>query len=204
VTAFDEYINDPNKPVPYTNGIATGMTRGHMVEDQQFAARRTDVLAYETDTLRSDITVAGPVTANLNVSTTGTDADFVVKLIDVYPDNTPDNEPDPENVRMEGFQQLARGELFRGKYRNSYSNPEPFIPGQVTKIEYRLPDIFHTFRKGHRIMVQVQSTWFPLVDRNPQRFVDIYHAKPGDFSKATQRVYRTKDAPSFIILNRMD
>jgi hypothetical protein len=202
--SFDEYISDPNKPVPYIGEIAMGMTREHMVEDQRFASRRTDVLTYATDELKRDITIAGPITPSLNVSTTGTDSDFVVKLIDVYPDDTPDNEPNPENAKMGGFEQLVRGELFRGKFRNSYSNPEPFIPGKITRIEYQMPDIFHTFLKGHKIMVQVQSSWFPLVDRNPQQFEDIYKAKPGDFIKVTQRMYRSKSAPSCITLYQID
>ncbi len=201
---FDEYISDPNKPVPYTTEIVMGMTREHMVGDQRFASRRPDVVTYETEELKKDISIAGPIIPNLNVSTTGTDSDFVVKLIDVYPDNTPDNDPDPENVRMGGFQQLVRGEAFRGKFRNSFSNPEPFIPGEITGIKYTMPDIFHTFRKGHRIMVQVQSSWFPLVDRNPQQFEDIYQAKPQDFKKATQRIYRSKAAPSFVVLNEIE
>jgi uncharacterized protein len=201
--AFDEYVSDPDKPVPYTDAIVTGMTREHMVGDQRFASRRPDVLAYATDELKRDVTIAGPVTPSLYVSTTGTDSDFVVKLIDVYPDDTPDNESHPENVRMGGYQQLVRGEAFRGKFRNSYSNPEPFVPGKAAKIEYHMPDIFHTFRKGHRIMVQVQSSWFPLVDRNPQQFEDIYQAKPEDFKKATQRIYRSKANPSYIVLNQM-
>jgi putative CocE/NonD family hydrolase len=199
-TAFDEYESDPEKPVPYTSQIATGMVREYMVEDQRFASRRTDVLTYETEQLKRDVTIAGPVIAHLNVSTSGTDSDFAVKLIDVYPDNTPDNEQNPENVRMGGFQQLVRGELFRGKFRNSFSNPELFIPGKVTTIEYRMPDVFHDFLKGHRIMVQVQSSWFPLVDRNPQQFEDIYNARPGDFKKATERIYHSKSAPSYVIL----
>jgi hypothetical protein len=202
-SAFDEYVSDPDKPVPYTDAIVTGMTREHMVGDQRFASRRPDVLTYLTGELKKDITIAGPITPSLNVSTTGTDSDFVVKLIDVYPDDTPDNQPNPENIRMGGYQQLVRGEAFRGKFRNSFSVPEPFVPGKVTRIEYRMPDIFHTFRKGHRIMVQVQSSWFPLVDRNPQQFEDIYQAKPEDFKKATQRIYHLKTNPSFIILNQM-
>jgi hypothetical protein len=201
--AYDEYVSDPEKPVPYINRIVVGMSREYMVADQRFASRRTDVLTYATDELKRDITIAGPVTSSLNVSTTGTDSDFVVKLIDVYPDDAPDTEPNSENVRMGGFQQLVRGEPFRGKYRNSYSNPEPFVPGKITKIEYSMPDLFHTFRKGHRIMVQVQSSWFPLIDRNPQQFEDIYRAKAGDFMKATQRVYRSRSAPSFITLDQI-
>jgi uncharacterized protein len=201
---FDEYVSDPQKPVPYINEIATGMTREHMVEDQRFASRRTDVLAYQTDILKQDITLAGPVDPTLHVSTTGTDSDFVVKLIDVFPEDTPDFAPNPEEVRMGGYQQLVRGEAFRGRFRNSYSNPEPLEPGKITEIRYRMPDVFHTFRKGHRIMVQIQSSWFPLVDRNPQQFVDIYHAKAGDFRKATQRVYRSRSASSFIMLPILD
>lgn len=150
--------------------------------------------------LDEDVTIAGPVTPNLNVSTTGTDSDFAVKLIDVYPDDTPDAESSLGDVRMGGYQQLVRGELFRGKYRNSFSDPEPLVPGKITKIEYPMPDIFHTFRKGHRIMIQVQSSWFPLVDRNPQQFLDIYRAKADDFIKATQRIYRSRTAPSYIKL----
>jgi predicted acyl esterase len=201
--AYDEYISDPAKPVPYTNGIATGMMREYMVEDQRFASRRTDVLTYATDELDRDVTIAGPIASSLNVSTTGTDSDFVVKLIDAYPDDSPDSEPNPENIRMSGYQQLVRGEVFRGKYRNSFSSPEPFIPGKVARIEYGMPDVFHTFRKGHRIMVQVQSSWFPLVDRNPQKFVDIYQAKASDFIKATQRVFRSRSTPSFVTLQQI-
>jgi uncharacterized protein len=202
-SAFDEYISDPEKPVPYFDKIATGMLREYMTGDQRFASRRTDVLTYATDILGHDVTVAGPVTPSLNVSTTGTDSDFIVKLIDVYPDDPPNNASDRENIPMGGFQQLIRGDVFRGKFRNSFANPEAFIPGQITKIEYSMPDIFHTFQKGHRIMIQVQSSWFPLVDRNPQQFEDIYAAKAGDFKKATQRIYRSKNDPSFITINQI-
>jgi hypothetical protein len=199
-SAFDEYVSDPAKPVPYTEEISDGMIREYMVGDQRFASRRPDVLTYATDELKQDIRIAGPVAPTLNVSTTGTDSDFIVKLIDVYPDDFPDYEPNPEHVRMGGYQQLLRGEAFRGKYRNSYSNPEPFVPGEMARITYQMPDVFHTFRKGHRIMVQVQSTWFPLIDRNPQQFLDIYHAKDSDFLRATERIYRSASAPSFITL----
>jgi putative CocE/NonD family hydrolase len=201
--AYDEYISDPNKPVPYINGISTRMTREHMVDDQRFASRRTDVLTYETDALTKDLKIAGPILCSLNVSTSGTDSDFVVKLIDVYPDDTSEYDFSAGNVRMSGFQQLVRGELFRGKFRNSFTCPEPFVPWEITQIEYRMPDIFHTFRKGHRLMVQVQSSWFPLVDRNPQQFVDIYNAKEADFKKATQRIYHSRNKPSFITLNNI-
>jgi putative CocE/NonD family hydrolase len=201
--AFDEYVSDPAKPVPYTDTIAAGMVKEYMVEDQRFAARRPDVLAYATQPLERDITLAGPVTPCLYVSTTGTDSDFIVKLIDVYPDDAPETMPNAENVRMGGFQQLVRGEPFRGKYRESFSDPKPFVPGEVTRLQFGMPDIFHTFRKGHRIMIQIQSSWFPLVDRNPQQFLDIYSAGPGDFRKATQRIYRSRKNPSCVILNQI-
>jgi putative CocE/NonD family hydrolase len=197
---FDEYVSDPGKPVPYVSEITMGMTREHMIDDQRFASRRTDVLTYATDELKRDITIAGPIIANLHVSTTGTDSDFVVKLVDVYPEGTPGSSRNRVSARMSGYQQLVRGEAFRGKFRNSYSDPVPFVPGAITEIKYRMPDIFHTFRKGHRIMIQVQSSWFPLVDRNPQKFVDIYRAEGSDFIKATQRIYRSGSVPSFITL----
>ncbi|MER3427058.1 MAG: X-Pro dipeptidyl-peptidase [Pyrinomonas sp.] len=200
--AFDEYVSDPNKPVPYINGIAIGMTREYMVEDQRFAARRPDVLAYQTEPLAQDLTAAGPVKVTLYVSSTGTDADYIVKLIDVFPDDAPDPEPNPTGVRMGGYQMLVRGEPFRARFRNSFERPEPLPPGEVTKIEFVMPDINHTFLKGHRIMVQVQSTWFPLVDRNPQKFVpNIYKAGESDFQKATQRVHRSRAYASRITLN---
>jgi len=148
------------------------------------------VLTYATDELAEDVILAGPLTASLFVSTSGTDSDWVMKLIDVYPENYPDPDPNPAGIHMGGFQQLVRGEAMRGRYRNSYSKPEPATPGKMDKVEWTLPDIDHCFRAGHRIMVQVQSSWFPLVDRNPQKFVDIYNAKTTDFVKATQRVYR--------------
>jgi putative CocE/NonD family hydrolase len=164
------------------------------------------VLTYESDVLAKDVTVAGVLRATLFVSTSGTDSDFVVKLIDVYPDDFPEPGPGPNGnpnqawTRMAGYQQLVRGEVFRGRYRNSFSNPEPFTPGRMEKIEYDLPDIHHTFRRGHRIMIQIQSSWFPLVDRNPQKFVDIYSAKSSDFQKATQRVFRSRAAASSLRL----
>lgn len=191
---FDEYISDPSKPVPYVGYQARGMTREYMTDDQRFATSRTDVLAYESEVLEDDVTVAGPVKVKLFVSTSGTDSDFVVKLIDVYPNDFPENtaaEPAVGQMRMGGYQQLVRGEPFRGRYRNNMAKPEAFEPGKVAKVEFTMPDVLHTFRRGHRIMIHVQSSWFPLVDRNPQRFIDIATAKMGDFQKATQRVYRT-------------
>lgn len=199
--AFDEYVSDPAHPVPYINGTAIGMTREYMVEDQRFAARRTDVLTYQTGALTKDITVAGPITATLFVSSSGTDSDFVVKLIDVYPDDAPDNDPNPAGVKMGGYQMLVRGEPMRARFRDSYERPEPLAPNRPAKIEYVLPDVNHTFLKGHRIMVQVQSTWFPLVDRNPQTFVpNIYRARESDFRKAVERVYRAGNLSSRVRL----
>ncbi len=193
---FDEYVSDPAKPVPYVDRTDIGMLREYMTADQRLQGRRTDVLVYQTDPLEEDLTVAGPVRANLVVSTSGTDSDFVVKLIDVYPSTLPAPQPNPTHVELGGYEQLVRGEPFRGRFRNSFEKPEPFTPGQPAKIEYVMPDVNHCFRRGHRIMVQVQSSWFPLVDLNPQKFVDIYTAKPGDFQKATQRVFRSKNAAS--------
>jgi putative CocE/NonD family hydrolase len=197
-SAADEYVSDPNKPVPFLGYITRGMAQEYMVSDQRFAASRTDVLVYETDPLPEDVTIVGPVSPELYVSTSGTDSDFVVKLIDVYPNDFPDNAPNPANVRMGGFQQLVRGEPFRAKFRHSFEKPVAMTPGEITRIEFDMPDICHVFRKGHKIMVQVQSSWFPLVDRNPQKYVDIPHAKPEDFHKATQRVSRAKSSASAI------
>lgn len=202
---FDEYVSDPARPVPYIPNTAIGMTREYMTDDQRFASTRPDVLVYETPLLEEDLTIAGPITATLHVSTTGTDADWVVKVIDVYSGDYPDPDPNPARVRMGGYQQLVRGEPMRGRYRNDYARPEPFEPGKVTKVEWVLPDVFHTFRRGHRVMVQIQSSWFPLVDRNPQTFVDPWKAKAEDFRKATHKVYRggaTASSISFNLLPR--
>ncbi len=194
--AFDEYLSDPNRPVPHLGYINRGFTGDYMTEDQRFAAERPDVLVYETAPLTEDLTIAGPIKVSLNVSTTGTDSDFVVKVIDVYPGDYPQpaptaGQPVPSNyVRLGGYQQLVRGEPFRGKFRTSFEKPEAFAPGKPAAINFAMPDVYHTFRKGHRVMVHVQSSWFPLVDRNPQKFVDIPKAKAEDFQKATQRVYR--------------
>lgn len=195
---FDQFVSDPSHPVPFTARVSTGMPKEYMIEDQRFAATRPDVLVFQTDPLTEDVTVAGPVTASLHVSTTGTDADWIVKLIDVYTGNYPDPDPNPANVRMGHYQQLVRGEPLRGKFRNGYDKPAPFKPSEITSVEWTMPDVCHTFRTGHRIMVQIQSSWFPLLDRNPQTFCDIYHARPEDFRAATHRVYHTRSAPSLI------
>jgi uncharacterized protein len=191
-TSFDEYISDPNKPVPSNPGISIGMTREYMVDDQRWAGRRPDVLVYQTDVLANDVTVAGPLVASLFVSTSGTDSDFVVKLIDVFPDS---------DLKMGGYQMLVRGEPMRARFRNSFEKPEAMIPNRATRLEFTLPDSLHTFKKGHRMMVQIQSTWFPLVDRNPQKFVDINRAIEADFQKATQRVYRSSQLSSHLKLH---
>jgi len=195
---FDEYVSDPSRPVPFTDETHPGMTYNYMTSDQRFASRRTDVAVYETEPLDSDTAVAGPIECLLHVSTSGTDSDWVVKLIDVYPGTFPDPDPNPAGVRMGGYQQLVRGEPFRGRFRNSFEKPEPFEPGRVSKVAFVMPDIYHTFRRGHRIMVHVQSSWFPLVDRNPQKFIEIHKATEADFQKATQRVYRFRQYPSSI------
>jgi len=189
-TGWDEYVSDPARPVPVTGEIGHGMPGDYMTRDQRFAARRPDVLVYQSEPLEHDMTLAGPVTAALKVATTGTDSDFVVKLIDVYPSDYPNPDPNPAQIHMGGYQQMVRGEPFRGKYRNSLEKPQAFTPGQPAKIEFTMPDVCHTFRPGHRIMVQIQSSWFPMVDRNPQKFVEIPKAKESDFEKATERVYR--------------
>ncbi|MGV7211410.1 CocE/NonD family hydrolase [Oxalobacteraceae bacterium A2-2] len=200
--AFDEYVSDPRKPVPYTAYPVTGVPKEYMVGDQRFAASRPDVLTYTSDVLEDDVTLAGPVKPRLFVSTSGTDSDWVVKLIDVYPAEYPgaggDDEDRPSDVpppklTMAGYQQLVRGDPIRGKFRNGFETPQPFTPGKVEAVNYSMSDVYHTFRRGHRIMVQVQSSWFPLVDLNPQTFADIPKARPEDFQKATQRVYH---APS--------
>lgn len=202
-SGYDEYVSDPSKPVPYIGYPATSVPQEYMVSDQRFAATRPDVLVYQSGVLQEDVTVAGPVTPRLFVSTTGTDADWVVKLIDVYPAEYPStgqpahgNDVAPPRGTMAGYQQLVRGNPLRGKFRNGFDKPEPFVPGKVEAISYQLGDVNHTFRRGHRIMVQVQSSWFPLVDLNPQTFVTIPKAKPEDFKAATQRVYHAAQTPS--------
>ena len=187
---FDEYVSDPARPVPLINAIAQGMAATYMTSDQRFASRRPDVLVYETEPLEEDITIAGPLRPALTVSTTGTDSDWIVKLIDVYPGDYPNPAPNPTGVEMGGYQQLVRGDVMRGKFRNSYERPEAFRPGEPTAVNFEINDVFHTFRRGHRIMIQIQSTWFPLIDRNPQKFLNINEAREADFTKATQRVYR--------------
>jgi putative CocE/NonD family hydrolase len=196
--SFDEYVSDPMKPVPYAEAVHIHRTAEYMTDDQRFASRRPDVMVYQTDILSEDITLTGPLTADLFVSTTGTDADYIVKLIDVYPPDAKADISADIKVPLGGYQMLVRGEVFRGKYRNSFEKPEPFVPGKITEVKYQMPDVAHTFKKGHRIMVQVQNSWFPLVDRNPQKFVDIYKCSESDFQKATQRIYHDANNPSCV------
>jgi putative CocE/NonD family hydrolase len=199
--SFDEYVSDPWNPVPYTEDVHTGRPAEYMTDDQRFASRRPDVMVYQTAILTEDITLTGPLTADLFVSTTGTDADYIVKLIDVFPPDTRATEDQDIRVPLGGYQMLVRGEVMRGKYRNSLEKPEPFVPGKVTEVKYEIPDVAHTFKKGHRIMVQVQNSWFPLVDRNPQKFVNIYKCDDTDFQKATQRIYHDSSYSSHLRIN---
>ena len=188
---YHEYVSDPSKPVPYTAKFYDSKNyyhRTYIAEDQRFAFSRPDVLSFSTEPLKDSVIIAGPITADLFVSTSGTDADWIVKLIDVLPDDEKDTVPN-NNVEMGGYQRLIRFEIMRGKFRNSLENPVPFKPNEVTNVKFSLNDIDHTFLKGHRIMVQIQSSFFPFFDRNPQKFVDIYNASETDFQKATNRVY---------------
>ena len=192
--SWDEYVSDPNKPVPHQGGVQTSRTREYMIDDQRFAETRPDVMVYQTDPLTEDITMTGPVWNHLFVSTTGTDADYVVKLIDVYPEDIPDF----NGKTMSGYEMLVRGEIMRGKYRNSFDKPEPMSPGKVENVNYVMPDIAHTFKKGHRIMIQIQNSWFPLADRNPQKFMNIYEATSADFQKATHRIFHDVNNPTSV------
>jgi putative CocE/NonD family hydrolase len=205
--SFSEYISDPAHPVPYTEDVHWFRTRDYMTDDQRFAARRPDVLTFETPVLENDVTLAGTVIADLLTSISSTDADFVVKLIDVFPNDFryPGTQPNMSrsaggDYPMGGYQMLVRGEIIRGRYRNSFSKPEPFKPNKVERVKLALPDVAHTFKKGHKIMVQIQSSWFPLVDRNPQKFVNIYECDDSDFQKATIRIHHDVTNSSNIIL----
>lgn len=191
-SAYSEYVSDPANPVPFLAGRSTGMKPDYMALDQRFSASRPDVLVFVSDPLTEDLTVAGSIRPSLRVSTSGTDSDWVVKLIDVHPDSAPQGRA--------ALQEMVRGDVMRGKFRNSYSRPEPFVPGKVEQVAFNSDDVLHTFKRGHRIMVHVQSSWFPLADRNPQTFVDIYNAAASDFRTATQRVYHSAAQPSRIEL----
>jgi uncharacterized protein len=211
--AFDEYVSDPAKPVPFIGYTALSVPQEYMVGDQRFASTRTDVLTYVSEELNEDVTIAGPVSPRLFVSTSGSDSDWVVKLIDVYPPEMSDEAttpptrgadvPPPRSPRA-GYQQLIRGEPLRGKFRSSFESPQPFTPNKAEAVNFTMPDVFHTFRRGHRIMVQVQSSWFPLIDRNPQVFMRIPDAKPEDFKAATQRVFRSSQQASGIAVQVLE
>ncbi|MDA0708401.1 MAG: CocE/NonD family hydrolase, partial [Proteobacteria bacterium] len=199
----DQYVSDPANPVPYTQAIVNTRSREYMVEDQRFAGRRPDVMVYQTVTLTEDVVLAGPVVADLFVSITGTDADFVVKIIDVFPDDFPEHENKYMDVPMKGYQMMIRGDIMRGKFRNSFEKPEPFVPNEVTNVNFTMPDISHTFKQGHRIMIQIQSSWFPLADRNPHKFMDIYNAKDEDYVKATHTIHFSNEYPSSVTVPRI-
>ncbi|HEX4375020.1 MAG TPA: CocE/NonD family hydrolase, partial [Puia sp.] len=205
--SFSEYTSDPAKPVPYDDGVQFNRTRTYMTGDQRFASRRPDVLVFQTDTLTENTTVTGNVIANILTSISTTDVDFVVKVIDVFPDNLSFNdidiyaEKDPGKMYpMGGYQMLVRGEIFRGRYRKSYENPEAFTPGKIESVKFELPPIAHCFKKGHRIMIQIQSSWFPLVDRNPQQFVNIYTCDVKDFIKSDIKVYHDATNASYLVM----
>jgi len=197
---YKQYLSDPAKPVPFIDGIITRRTAEYMTDDQRFASTRPDVLTFTSKKLNSDVTVAGPVIANLFTSISTTDADFVVKIIDVFPDDFKYSDVDKNAYPMGGYQMLVRGEIMRGRYRNSFQFPQPFMPGAVTKVSYKLPDVAHVFKKGHRIMVQIQSSWFPLADQNPQQYVNIYEANERDFVSSLIRIHTNAHYPSNIEL----
>jgi len=206
--ADDAYVSDPARPVPWVGYTTLTMPTEYMVSDQRFAATRPDVLVYVTEPLDEDLTIVGPVSPRLFVSTSGTDSDWVVKLIDVYPPDRSTAEAKPDDgaawappLPLAGYQQLVRGWPLRGKFRHSFQQPEPFEPGVVEELAFDMPDVNHVFRRGHSVMVQVQSTWFPLIDRNPQSFVDIPNAEPSDFQAATQRVVCSRTEPSGVVVN---
>ena len=195
------YTSDPNKPVPFQEGVIADRTKEYMVADQRFVANRPDVLSFQTPVLTEDLTLVGPILADLYVAMSGTDADFIVKVIDVYPDTTTATSPRDEKTIMPNYQMLIRGEILRGKFRNSFEHPEPFTPNRVTNVQVKLPDVAHTFKKGHRLMVQIQHTWFPLVDRNPNQFMDIFKAQASDFIQNNHQLFFSKEAPSRIEFN---
>ena len=197
--ASDRYLSDPAKPVPYTSALSFGYFPLYPIEDQRFASRRPDVLVYETAPLDADLTLAGPIGVNLHVASTGTDADFIVKVIDVWPDVQLAGRG--AGSPMDGYEQLVKGDVFRARWRRSLATPTPLTPGKADSVNYVLHDVFHTFQKGHRLMVHVQSSWFPLIDRNPQTFVpNINTAEASDFRPATMTVFRSSARPSHLIL----
>lgn len=200
---FEEFISDPKKPVPYTEDIKmVFLPRKYMTDDQRFAGKRTDVLVFETSVLTEDMTMAGEILARLNVSTTGTDADWIVKVIDVFPADAQNTEETQDHLNMSNYHMMVRSEVMRGRFRNNFSEPEPFVPGKKTAVTIKLQDIHHTFKKGHKLQIQIQSTWFPLIDLNPQTFVpNIFEAKETDFEKHTHRVYNDSSIDFTLLKN---
>ena len=201
--AFEEYVSDPKKPVPFQEGIITARTREYMIADQRFVANRPDVLVFETSDLQEDLTLAGPITADLKVSMTGTDADFIVKVIDVYPDTSSATSPVSEKIEMKGYQMLVRGDVLRGRFREGFDKEKAFTPNEITTVKFTLPDVAHTFKKGHKLMIQIQHTWFPLVERNPNQMIDVFKAKEENFIKNTHRIYFDKNNPSSITFSTL-
>jgi putative CocE/NonD family hydrolase len=190
--------------VPYTTATSFGYYRQYPIDDQRFAATRPDVVVFQTDVLKEPLTIAGPIKINLKASSSGTDADYIVKVIDVFPEDTPDSASAIPGVRLSGYQQLVKGDVMRARWRKGYEKPIPMVPNEPTTIEFALQDVYHTLKPGHRLMVQVQSTWFPLIDRNPQTFVpNIYKAKESDFRTATMRIHHSKTQPSSITFGTM-
>jgi uncharacterized protein len=205
--SYSEYISDPAHPVPYTEDVHFNRTREYMTDDQRFAARRPDVLSFQTAPLNEDLVLGGTVVADLLTSISTTDADFVVKLIDVFPDDFKYDGAQMQQRRttggdypMGGYEMLVRGEIMRGRFRNSFAAPEAFKPNKPEKVKFELPDVAHTFQKGHRLMIQIQSSWFPIADRNPQKFINIYEATDKDFQKASIRILHDAVNSSAIIL----
>ena len=204
--SFTEYISDMSRPVPYTANPTRYRTKEYMIDDQRFATARPDVITFVSDTLTDSLTLAGPIEVELQVAIGSTDADFMVKLIDVFPENY----TYPEEARkyvadprypMSGYQLMVRGELFRGRYREGFDSPKAFTPDSITPVKYTLYDVAHTFLPGHRLMIQVQSSWFPIIDRNPQKFIDTYHCSVEDFEmRMPVKVYHQKDAASRIVV----
>ncbi len=202
--SFSKYVNDPNKPVPFTQDISISMGTLYKVEDQRFASRRPDVITFQTEILNDELTFVGAITAHISGSTSGTDCDWVVKVIDVYPDSAKNTKPNPRNAKMSGYQQLVRAEIMRSKYRDgNWSNPKAMVPNKITNVEFKLQDIMHTFKRGHRLMIQIQSSWFPIADRNPGKFLNIYEADDSDFQKTTQRVYHSTENQTYISVRTM-
>ena len=188
---YAEFVSDPKKPVPYTEDVKMVFTpRKYMTDDQRFAANRPDVVVFETPVLTEDMTLTGEILAKLQVATTGTDADWIVKVVDVFPADAKNTEETQDHLKMSNYHMMVRSEVMRGRFRNSFENPEPFVPNEKTEVAIKLQDIHHTFKKGHKLQIQVQSTWFPLIDRNPQTFVpNIFKAKEADFTKQTHKIF---------------